>query len=145
MGNLSARGFTLIEVLIVLCLLSLEAIGILDLQWRSLRAARQSSLHSAAMQLAADMADGLRAIPAASDPMAAPGIDDWLAGVATTLPAGRAIICHDATPWDEAAGVYRWACGDSAGPLVIKIGWNDGGATAPASPSLVLTVAPARS
>jgi type IV pilus assembly protein PilV len=146
MGNLSARGFTLIEVLIVLCLLSLQAIGIIDLQWRSLRAARESALQSAAMQLAADMADGLRAAPAGSDPMAAPGFDDWQAGVATALPGGRAIICHDAAPWDEAAGAYRWDCGDSAGPLVIKIGWNDsGGATAPASPRLVLTVAPARS
>jgi type IV pilus assembly protein PilV len=145
MGNLSARGFTLIEVLIVLCLLSLQAVGILDLQWRTLRAARQSSLHGAAMQLAADMADGLRAAPAGSDPMAASGFDEWLVGVATTLPAGRAIICHDATPWNEAAGVYRWACSDSAGPLVIKIGWNDSGTAAPASPSLVLTVAPVRS
>jgi type IV pilus assembly protein PilV len=145
MGNLSARGFTLMEVLIALCLLSLAAVGILDLQWRSLRAARQSSLHSTAMQLATDMADGLRADWLRSDPMAAPGFDDWLAGVAAALPAGRAIICHDATPWDEAAGAYRWACSDPAGPLVIKIGWNDSGVAAPAAPGLVLIVAPARS
>jgi len=142
MGNLSSRGFTLIEALITLCLLSLAAIAILDLQWRSLRASRQSSLHSIAMQLATDMADGLRVAWPAPDAPATPGFDAWLAEVGVALPAGRAIICRDAAPWDEVAGAYRWDCGEPAGPLVIKIGWDGAGDGTMSPPRVVVSVAP---
>lgn len=48
------------------------------------------------------------------------------------LPGGRVRICRDATPWDNAAGAFQWACsapeasGNNA-PLVIKIGWDGKG------------------
>ena len=139
----TARGFTLIEVLIVLCLLSLGALSLLELQWRSLHAARQSALHGVAMQLAVDMAERLRAgaAPDAAEQAA------WQAQVAAALPAGRALVCQDAAPWDEAVGAYRWACGgEPDGPRVVKLGWRGAGTgngDVP-QPSVVVVVAPAR-
>jgi type IV pilus assembly protein PilV len=140
MGNLSARGFTLIEVMVALCLLSLAALSIIDLQWRSLAATHQSALHGVAMQLAADMADNLRADAgsAAQDHAA------WLARVAAALPAGRAVICRDPAPWDDAAGAYRWDCAGDAGPLLIRIAWQEGGNRSSASPQVLVIVAPGR-
>ena len=140
MGN-TARGFTLIEVLIVLCLMSLGALSLLELQWRSLHATRQSALHGAAMQLAVDMAERLRAgaAPDAAEQAA------WQARVAAALPAGRALICQDASPWDEAAGAYRWACGgEPPGPQVVKLGWRSGADGAVPHPGVVIVVAPAQ-
>ena len=140
MGNLSARGFTLLEVLVALCLLSLAALSIVALQWRSLGATHQSALQGVAMQLAADMADGLRADAAST----ALDHSAWLTRVGGSLPGGRAVLCRDAAPWDEAADAYRWDCGTATGPLLIKIGWRDGGNSAPAAPRVVVIVAPAQ-
>jgi type IV pilus assembly protein PilV len=140
MGN-TARGFTLIEVLIVLCLLSLAALSLLELQWRSLHATRQSALHGVAMQLAVDMAERLRAGAALDAAEQAA----WQAQVATALPAGRALICRDAAPWDEAAGAYRWPCsGEPSGPQVVKLGWRSAAGDAVPHPSVVIVVAPAQ-
>jgi type IV pilus assembly protein PilV len=136
-GRLSARGFTLIEVLVALCLLSLAALSIVSLQWRSLDATHQSALHRAAMQLAADVADELRAGTAPSALAQAA----WTAHAAAALPGGRAIVCRDPSPWDAAAGAYRWACEPAAGPLLVKIAWQEGG-KAPAAPRLIVPVTP---
>ena len=135
--RLSARGFTLIEVLVALCLLSLAALGIANLQWRSLHATHQSALHRMAMQLAADIADELRA-GAMPD---APAQAAWTGRAAALLPGGRAVVCRDPSPWDEAAGAYRCACEAAAGPLLVKIAWQEGGA-APVAPQLVIPVTP---
>jgi type IV pilus assembly protein PilV len=138
-ASLTTRGFTLIEVMMALCLLSLASLGIASLQWRSLQATHQSSLYRTAMQLAADIADELRAGTAADAPAQA----DWTARAAAALPGGRAVICRDSLPWDEAAGAYRWTCEPAAGPVLVKVAWQEGG-TGPAAPLLVLPVAPAQ-
>lgn len=139
LSSLSARGFTLIEVLVALCLLSLASLGIVSLQWRSLQATHQSSLHRTAMQLAVDIADELRAGTMPDAPTQA----GWTARAAAALPGGRAVICRDSLPWNDAAGAYRWTCEPAAGPLLVKVAWQEGG-SAPAAPQLVLPVAPAQ-
>jgi type IV pilus assembly protein PilV len=131
-----ARGYTLIEVLLALCLLSLAALSIVNLQWRSLDTTHQSALHRKAMQLAADIADELRAGTVPDAPAQAA----WQ-NRAAALPGGRAVACRDPSPWDDAAGAYRWACAPTAGPLLVKLGWQEGG-SAPTAPRLVLPVAP---
>lgn len=142
MGN-PARGFSLTEVLIVLCLLSLAALSLLELQWRSLNATQQSALHGVAMQLAVDMAERLRAgaMPDAAEQEA------WQARVAAALPAGRALICQDAAPWDAAAGAYRWECTGAAppGPQVVKVGWRSAADGVAPHPAVVIVVAPSQS
>jgi type IV pilus assembly protein PilV len=137
LGRLPLRGFTLIEVLAALCLLSLAALAIVGLQWRSLHATHQSALQRKAMQLAVDIADELRAGTAPDAPAQAA----WTERAAAALPNGRAVICRDPAPWNDAAGAYRWSCDPAAGPLLVKLGWQEGGAT-PAAPLLVLPVAP---
>ena len=140
MENVSARGFTLVEVLIALCLLSLAALSLLALQWRSLNTTQQSALHGVAMQLAVDMADALRAAERPDPAQEAA----WQARAAAALPAGRAVICRDAAPWNEAAGAYRWDCAGEHGPQVVKLGWRTAGDGAPAAPTVVVVVAPAQ-
>jgi type IV pilus assembly protein PilV len=135
--RLSARGFTLIEVLLALCLLSLAALSIVNLQWRSLDTTHQSVLHRKAMQFATDIADELR-VGTVPD---APAQAAWQERAGAALPGGRVVVCRDPSPWDDAAGAYRWACAPAAGPLLVKLGWQEGG-SAPAAPRLVLPVAP---
>jgi len=133
--RLSARGFTLIEVLVALCLLSLAALCIVGLQWRSLHATYQSALYRSAMQFASDLADELRAGAATAAAQSA-----WTDRAAAILPAGRALVCRDPSPWDEAANAYRWTCDTAAGPLLVKVGWQEG--SAPAAPQIVVPVQP---
>jgi len=51
---------------------------------------------------------------------------DWRTRVATQLPGARVSVCFDATPYDSASGLPRWACdGDAASGIVyIKLGWT---------------------
>ena len=137
LGRPPAYGFTLIEVMVALCLLSLAALCIVNLQWRSLDATHQSALQRTAMQLAADIADELRAgtVPDALAQAA------WTARAAAILPSGRAVVCRDPSPWDAAARAYRWACEVAAGPLLVKLAWQEGG-TAPSAPRIVVLAAP---
>ena len=137
LGRLPARGFTLIEVLMALCLLSLAALAIVSLQWRSLHATYQSALQRKAMQIAVDIADEVRAGTVPDAPTQAA----WTGRAAAALPAGRAVVCRDPAPWNDAAGAYRWFCDPAAGPLLVKIGWREGGGAA-AAPLLVVPVAP---
>lgn len=135
--RLPAYGFTLIEVMVALCLLSLAALCIVNLQWRSLDATHQSALQRTAMQLAVDIADELRAGTVADAPAQAA----WTARAAAVLPGGRAVVCRDPSPWDAAAGAYRWACEPASGPLLVKVAWQEGG-SAPAAPRIVVPAAP---
>jgi type IV pilus assembly protein PilV len=57
------NGFTLIEVLISVFVLALGVIGVAGMQLVALRTSQQSSIQSAAAQLATEMADMMRANP----------------------------------------------------------------------------------
>jgi type IV pilus assembly protein PilV len=135
--RLPARGFTLIEVMLALCLLSLAALAIANLQWRSLDTTHQSALHRKAMQFATDMAEELRAGTVPDAPAQAA----WQDRAAAALPGGRAVVCRDPSPWNAVTGAYRWDCAPVAGPLLVKLGWQEGG-SAPGAPRLVVPVAP---
>lgn len=54
-------GFTLMEVLISMVLLAVGVIGAAGMQLTALRSAQQSGFRTTALQLAADMADSIRA------------------------------------------------------------------------------------
>ena len=54
-------GFSLVEVLVAVLVLALGVLGAARLQLTALRTGQQSGLHSAAVQLAAEMADRIRA------------------------------------------------------------------------------------
>jgi type IV pilus assembly protein PilV len=75
----SARGFTLVEVLVALVVMAVGLLGIAALYVEGLRAGRTSIYRTAAVNLAADMADRIRANPAASAAYAGtgPGTDNF--------------------------------------------------------------------
>lgn len=56
----TGRGFTLIEVLISILVLAIGMFGAAALQLGALRTTQQSSMHTAALALAADLADKMR-------------------------------------------------------------------------------------
>ena len=106
----SARGFTLVEVLVALVVLTIGMLGIAALYLESVRANRTALYRTDAVNLAADMADRMRANrdPAdaydCGDPcLAANGgngqaitdLTAWLAAV-TQLPGGTGGIAYTA-------------------------------------------------
>lgn len=60
----AGTGFSLIEVLVSLLILSVGIIGAVSMQLNALRSSQQSGFHSAALQLALDTADQIRALTA---------------------------------------------------------------------------------
>lgn len=182
------RGFSLIEVLVSILVLGVGVIGAAGMQLNAVRTAQQSAFQTAALALASDIADKMRANdqlmkqddkanpfvgidystntePAAprmgcygahagcnAQQIASFDIYEWMRRMKTVLPIARAVICRDATPWDDAANAYRWDCADAGAnaPLVVKIGWQaknpDGSLTDNEAgqfpPLLALAVAP---
>lgn len=182
MTGLKKKGFSLIEVLVSLLVLAIGVIGAAGMQLAAARTAQQSAFQTFALQLASEMADAMRAgggqlesmwpmdYSSANDgepvtPARFCYVDscnaqefvkfqlyEWKKRVKTGLPAGRVLVCHDATPWDSARRSLSWSCEGGAGedaPLVVKLGWQaknpdgslvkDAGSSFP--PNVVLTVA----
>ena len=105
-----ARGFTLVEALVSLLVLSIGLLGVAALQLSSLRANNSASFRSQATFLAYDIADRMRAnrtaavtgaagasaydigfgqaTAASPATLAEQDLKDWLARIAATLPAG---------------------------------------------------------
>lgn len=148
-----ARGFTLLEVLLAAVLLALGILGGVALQMAALRTRHQSALLSQATQLAAGLAEQMRANPAQiptyltlnydalAEPVPSPpaslchgppcAAEGWALAemydaklqVLRQLPAGRVLVCRDAGLWS--GGKLRWACSGGVGaPLVVKVGWR---------------------
>lgn len=109
--HLSARGFTLVEVLVALVVLSVGLLGIAGLYVEGLRAGRSSVYRSAAVTLAGDMAERVRLNPSGNYAGSGPGADQgcvngadacdannlaqddwfhWLNDIQRRLPAGAA-------------------------------------------------------
>jgi len=101
------RGFTLMEVLVALLILSFGLLGLAALQGSALKGTHGASLVSQASLLAQDMADRIRANPGQAaydgfesdcpDPMPdTPLVDvdlaEWSCAVAALLPAGAGTI-----------------------------------------------------
>jgi type IV pilus assembly protein PilV len=100
------RGFTLIEALVALVVLSIGMLGIAALYVEGLRASRAALVRTEAVTLATDMADRIRAnrdAGAAYEGAAAVAADaDCEAGGAGCTPAELA--AHDLFIWGEAIG-----------------------------------------
>jgi type IV pilus assembly protein PilV len=190
MARLQPNGFSLIEVLVSLLVLTLGVIGVAGMQLAALRTAQQSTFQTTALQLASEMADRMRAndsqmkstgtdnqflkvdYTAANGKPTAPAklcydaacnaeelarfdVYEWQNRIRSGLPAGRAVICRDASPWDTGADALTWDCQPGAGddaPVVIKIGWSARGGNpdgslradraAPLPPAVAITVKP---
>lgn len=112
-------GFTLVEVLIALVIMSVGMLGIAGLYVQSMQAGRTSTFRHNAVTLAGDVADRIRANPTAGGAYTAVGGADsgcvsmgvncsqpqmashdiflWTAQAAESLPAGTVTITFDGT------------------------------------------------
>lgn len=181
-----AGGFTVIEILVCLFVLSIVVICAAGVQLQSGRLSRHSAQFSHAAVLAGELAEYIRMRSrlqsGAAGATAGAGIhvdldiqaagvaadtdqsidchsadctasemeqfelQDWQRRVAQVLPGARALVCGDASPWNEKARRYEWDCrlaADGNAPLLVKLGWRsplDSAAATTAAPSLVLPV-----
>ena len=143
----AANGFTLVEVLIALVIMSVGMLGIAGLYVHSMQAARTSLFRHQAVTLAGDVADRIRANPRAGAgymvagqdnscidggvdctpaEMAQSDILDWQTQARDTLPAGAvAILFNNAV----APSTYR-----------IRVTWNEAGQNPPPQYQITIPV-----
>lgn len=140
------QGFTMIEVLVTVIILSIGLLGLAGLQATSLRNNQSAFLRSQATILAYDIADRMRAngaaaangdyefdsnggVPAtvadcttstgcSTAAMAQNDLADWSTAVTTLLPDGVGIVCRDSDP--DTAG-----CDGNGTQFVITLSWTE--------------------
>lgn len=139
-------GFSLTEVLVTLVVMAVGMLGIAGLYVEGLQAGRSSAYRSAAVTLAADMAERMRSNPLGSYAGAGPGVDmdcvngnrrcsaselaaddwyRWLSGLRQQLPTG------------VMASIQKQSAG-SAEQYIITLSWPEAGQEVPASYTLAL-------
>ena len=95
-------GFTLIEVLIALVILSVGMLGIAGLYVTSMQAGRTSILRHNAVTLAGDVADRIRANPRAGPAYALAGANNNCVDGGIDCTLGQ-MAAHDIFLWDQQA------------------------------------------
>ncbi len=150
-------GFTLIEIMVTIVILSVSLLGLSKMQLTSLRYNQDAYQRSLATQLAYDMTNRMRANVSAaklgaydlpsgiqnlaclsvtgclSPQMAAHDVYEWLSPLSPTsvvnqLPNASAITCLDSSPEDGVSSSP--ACDGVGSQYAIKIWWsNDAGLT----------------
>lgn len=165
----SVGGFTLVEVLVALFVLAVGVVGATGLQLAAQRARHQAALTSDAVQLAAALAERMRANPAVlatpDNPYlqlrydaavdGAPVLPQPCFGEADCSAAQMAEFdlyetkqaLHAGFPRgrivvcrDAAGGASAWECEPAANaPVVVKLGWR-GGQAGGAAPRVTLVV-----
>jgi type IV pilus assembly protein PilV len=146
----SQAGFTMIEVLIAVLVLSIGLLGLAGLQAASLRNNHSAYLRSQATLLAYGIADRMRAnqaevtggtgyqmaaynLPAAVTAcnssgcsptnMAQNDLYEWETTLARELPNGKGVVCLDSSPDDGTPAAP--ACSGGGDVYAIKIWWTD--------------------
>ena len=96
------RGFTLVEVLIALIIMSVGMLGIAGLYVQSMQAGRTSLFRHNAVTLAGDVADRIRANPRAGVDYMGPGVDNNCVGMGVDCSATQ-MAANDILLWDQQA------------------------------------------
>jgi len=153
-------GFSLIEVLIALIIMSVGMLGIAGLYVQSLQAGRTSMFRHQAVALAGDVADRIRANPTAGASYADPtGADNGC--VATNVDCDVASMAlHDVWLWKQQAcnslpgSAAAGGCNSTGGDVAVQfddavvpplytitVSWEEPGITdLDAAPSYVITI-----
>lgn len=97
-----AGGFTLIEVLIALIIMSVGMLGIAGLYVHSMQAGRTSVLRHNAVTLAGDISDRIRANPRAGAAYALAGANNNCVAAGIDCTIGE-MAAHDIFLWDQQA------------------------------------------
>ena len=96
------RGFSLIEVLIALIIMSVGMLGIASLYVQSMQAGRTSLFRHNAVTLAGDVADRIRANPTAIAAYAGAGADNSCVAMGITC-SNTQMAAHDILLWAQQA------------------------------------------
>jgi len=143
------RGFSLVEVLIALVIMSVGMLGIAGLYVQSMQAGRTSMLRHHAVTLAGDVADRIRANPRAGIAYEGPGVDGTC--VSGVVDCDEVTMAgHDIMLWEQQAddtmpaGDVEIIFDDSGNPplYTINITWSEPGANTPPTYSIMIPVIP---
>ena len=146
--NRRQAGFSLVEVLITLVIMSVGMLGIAGLYVQGIQAGRTSMFRHHAVTIAGDVADRIRANPTAA--IAYTGAGDpnniCVLGVVNCTPAQMA--ANDISLWNNQAVdtlpngavaiVFTPAAGAVPPTYQITVSWNEAGQVP--SPSYVITI-----
>ena len=148
-GHTTQRGFTLLEVLIAVVILSVGLLGLAALQATSLKSNHASLIRSQIAILSYDMVDRMRAnrpamllgdydLPTSTQnancttvtgctptQMADHDYFEWSTLIARALPAGQGVVCRDGTRNDGTSAASH-AC-DGGAEFVVKLWWDEDG------------------
>jgi len=124
------RGFSLIEVLVAIFILSVGLLSVAALQIIGLKNTHSASLHSQATTSASDIIDRMRI-----------NHDSALAGgyniaIGTSAPGGSTIAANDLGGWKTnldtglPSGDGGIDCSTVSGLCVVTVQWDDSGGTA---------------
>ena len=148
-GNRNAygaqRGFSLVEVLIALIIMSVGMLGIAGLYVQSMQAGRTSLFRHNAVTLAGDVADRIRANPRAGVDYMGPGVDNSCVAMGIDCSATQ-MAANDILLWDQQAldslpnGAVNIQFDGGVTPPVytITISWTEPGQDPP--PSYTITI-----
>ena len=117
----NSKGFSLVEVLIALIIMSVGMLGIAGLYVQSMQAGRTSMLRHHAVTLAGDIADRIRANPAAGVAYTAtPGQDNNCAGPGAICDSGQ-MAAHDIFLWRTQANDFLPPMGDGTEQVIVAL------------------------
>ena len=115
------NGFSLVEVLIALIVMSVGMLGIAGLYVQSMQAGRTSMLRHHAITLAGDVADRIRANPIAGAAYeAAAGADNGCVGQNTDCDAAE-MAANDIFLWQAQAAEFLPPMGDGSQQVVVVL------------------------
>jgi len=114
-----SKGFSLVEVLIALIIMSVGMLGIAGLYVQSMQAGRTSMLRHHAVTLAGDIADRIRANPLAGAAYTAtPGQNNNCEGVGAICSSGE-MAAHDIFLWRAQALSFLPPMGDGSEQVIV--------------------------
>ena len=115
----SSQGFSLVEVLIALIVMSVGMLGIAGMYVQSMQAGRTSMLRHHAVNLAGDVADRIRANPAAGAAyVATQGTDNDCVGQNTDCTAAQ-MAANDIFLWQEQALEFLPPMADGTQQVIV--------------------------
>ena len=139
-------GFSLLEVMICVVLITFAFLASAGLHLASLRDTQTSGQVAQAAQLANDMAERIRvnfpstnayttataalvttcntAATCTSAQMVSNDLAEWLAELAARLPNGVGTVCRDSTPGDGASPTGAACTGGASDPIAVKVWWS---------------------